>query len=1198
MPAVTSSSKTFIRDSRTSQYQVVPGNDLAEAIYSLGFTPPAQIHPGKWHRFAVNGKARDDAGSCRLFDDGRGGFIQNFRTSEQFLWLAESEEWADQKRRAERLREFEAARRDRERQDASKHAKAAGTATWILKSATPARADHPYLVRKQVSPDGLCEIESTALAAHLGYAPQARGQALTGRILLAPVTNAAGVTSLELIDESGRKSALAGGKKAGAWWAHGLPDGDGTDCTIVVAEGIATAKTAWNLTGWVPVAALTCGNLRAVAKAMRARYGAARLVVVADAGNGQDKATEAARAAGADLVVPVIPVGCTGSDINDVAVVDREEARRQLLGAGSPVEHSEPPPGPRPLSRAPDPRAPTVSEVRALTATAINSFGDAALGFWDAVAKFDTDAPTIDDQLDFNLPASRPVAPQVGIDPVTGIGKSTIIRNSLIPKLRQKFPKQPVVVPTPTIELAATSAEAAIQSGLRAVVIRGRDAPRASGWTPLSATDRGLMCIDPDAPADAMHAVEGVQNTVCTRRINGEVHNCPHFAICPYQLQRSEAKDVDVIYLAHQHLFTEKPEFITTPSALVIDESFWQAGLVEVPKKIACDLLCRERPITNKAGVKDVADTQFLQMANSNLSNAIKACIGGPLTVTALRYAGITSHMAASAGRLWWLTKIASGITPGIDAVSRKKRRGVVEHNNKTVSKYARAWKIVSDLLTSGKACTAWLQCGVLKTEDGEVPGAAMKFRREIAKGWTNIPTLLLDATLQTELARWYFPNLQVTTMPYPATPHARVVQILGAPVSANKLGKSDKKSEKNNKTAHNHQLDIARYIEIKASQHQRVLVVSQMDIEIGLRAIGLPENVEIAHFNATRGLDHWGPQPGKPGVDYALIIGRTLPQPNAVESLAECISGVPVAPLGRWFLKADGGSEYHHDPVAEACRWGVCEAELVQTIGRARSVNRQGDNPVVVEVMNDVALPVPVDATVGWVAPGHVEVMAARGVVPSDWPGRALVLADLLDSDDPAHVLRQAAMRDPAAWKTVECVTFSYKRIYLIGESDTFATFQYRTAGNRKGGTVMVSSRHSDPRAAVERWLGPLDRFMPVSDVAAQPAVPTPQTAPPMAIIGTVAITGPSATISVTATVTVPPEPPANGNTDPVPFDAPTIAPTLPARRASENPFAWRCRAMEVLDAAGVDWVSAAKMVATVPDLEDSNEAHALDSA
>jgi len=61
-------------------------------------------------------------------------------------------------------------------------------------------------------------------------------------------------------------------------------------------------------------------------------------------------------------------------------------------------------------------------------------------------------------------------------------------------------------------------------------------------------------------------------------------------------------------------------------------------------------------------------------------------------------------------------------------------------------------------------------------------------------------------------------------------------------------------------------------------------------------------------HFNALSGLDRWG------GIGGMIILGRTLPAPNAVELLAKALTGRqpmpnPKTPAGgiRWVSGASG---------------------------------------------------------------------------------------------------------------------------------------------------------------------------------------------------------------------------------------------------------------------------------------------------
>ncbi len=212
---------------------------------------------------------------------------------------------------------------------ASERNETAAKAKALWDAAVDAKADHPYLVRKQVSAVAtLREIDAGAAAAILGYAPKCRGELLTGRLLVVSVKQGDRLSTLELIDGDKRKAALAGrGSKVGGYWAtQRLPDGDGAGLTLLIGEGVATVLSASEASGHTAIAALSSGNLPAVARAMRESYPAAVIVILADlvkvTGEPDPNAIKAAQAVGGKLAVPDFGAGrdpCM-TDCNDMAV--------------------------------------------------------------------------------------------------------------------------------------------------------------------------------------------------------------------------------------------------------------------------------------------------------------------------------------------------------------------------------------------------------------------------------------------------------------------------------------------------------------------------------------------------------------------------------------------------------------------------------------------------------------------------------------------------------------------------------------------------------------------------------------------------------------------------------------------------------------------------------------------------------------
>ena len=86
---------------------------------------------------------------------------------------------------------------------------------------------------------------------------------------------------------------------------------------------------------------------------------------------------------------------------------------------------------------------------------------------------------------------------------------------------------------------------------------------------------------------------------------------------------------------------------------------------------------------------------------------------------------------------------------------------------------------------------------------------------------------------------------------------------------------------------------------------------------------------------------------------------------------------------------------DQHPDPIVEALRWQRCEGELMQALGRVRAINRTAEDPVQIDILTNVALPLTVDEIVSWRAAtdgdgGWIETWARHGVVIHDSPADA----------------------------------------------------------------------------------------------------------------------------------------------------------------------------------------------------------------
>lgn len=316
---------------------------FVKAIEAAGITPPESVvDDGKLHRFSSNGKPRDEAGWYILHSGNiPAGIFGDWRTGLSQTWRADIDRRLTPAEESSHRARIEEMRGKREAEETSRKANAASKTMAIWKASKPASASHPYLLRKKVSPTStIREIDANTASTILGYSPKSNCELLVGRLLVAPVKVADAVSTCELIDNDGRKSALYGGEKSGGYWAaQPLPKNDGQGITLLIGEGVATVLSASQATGYLAIAALTCGNLEKVAVVMRKRYPSAKIVVLADIGNGQSKAKDAAQSAGCHLAIPNWedrPDNAT--DFNDMAaLVGLHAVRAAIENATAPV---------------------------------------------------------------------------------------------------------------------------------------------------------------------------------------------------------------------------------------------------------------------------------------------------------------------------------------------------------------------------------------------------------------------------------------------------------------------------------------------------------------------------------------------------------------------------------------------------------------------------------------------------------------------------------------------------------------------------------------------------------------------------------------------------------------------------------------------------------------------------------------------
>lgn len=201
---------------------------------------------------------------------------------------------------------IEQQRQQTEAEIAARQSEAAEFAKQVILSAASA-VDHPYLTRKQVKAvDGLKVTPNGRLAVPV-YSPEGE------------------IVSLQLIDESGDKKFLIGGRTKSCFFP--IPG----QSAIIICEGVATGLSLHQATGYTIYCAFSTNNLYDVASYAKASHPGEMVIIAGDDdvntdGNpGKTKATQVAEGLSLPVYFPSIPTDFndqhTHSGIESVAAV-------------------------------------------------------------------------------------------------------------------------------------------------------------------------------------------------------------------------------------------------------------------------------------------------------------------------------------------------------------------------------------------------------------------------------------------------------------------------------------------------------------------------------------------------------------------------------------------------------------------------------------------------------------------------------------------------------------------------------------------------------------------------------------------------------------------------------------------------------------------------------------------------------------
>lgn len=898
-------------------------------------------------------------------------------------------EWQEKSARREEKRRVEQERQERITEAA--HDAAASVARDIAGRLPTGLPSHPYAACKGISFCSAPLFSGEDIHARL-YNPakgewQDNARAIAAGSLVIPMQDAtSSIVNLQAIRTDGQKRFIMGGAKKGAF--HVIP---GIEPGYLV-EGFATGCTVAEATGRAVFVAFDAGNLVPVSIAVGRR-------AIAVAADNDEAGIRKAEETG--LIVAAPPAA--GDDWNDHAARAGIEDTRRRLALSVP-----PPPTPRPDA---DTCAAEMKQHLAQMSLRAKTYRERyPEGFRDALMTA-LEAGT-------NAPDLPPVS---FLNPSAGVGKTTAAIDWAIEAIRSGEAGK-IVIAQPnhklTGETHARAQEMASAYGIRVAVWRGRGAanPEATSEMPGD----GSMCWDPTGRNAIESAGLSVSEYLCDGKGGAP---CPFRETCPYMRQRRTEAQIWIV--PHNLVFAHMapPQPLMRADFLVIDEDFTGATLkgVEGRPTRPADLLVPASgySITGLIG-------QEIQHHRAKLVEALQGETGPRLSRASLERAGIAEETARRGLELDNLT--AQRLKPETvedalrDDGETKRRRA----DAKQAEASCRYWRALLDMFTQDapEAHRIHIQAKSAKHpetgEDIRVNSCRALGRARVSDYW-KVPTVIMDATGEPELIRHAFPNVEVMGDGRASAPYQRLhfIRTIGGHRRLS-FSKSNIQSAISEGQFASRQGPVWAMLEMAWKHHHRsggapgLLICPKVAEEELLRSERLPPTIRTAHFGNLVGLNEFE------AFRYALIFGRSLPSPFALEANADAISDSyrersaekHASPIEReTVLKTlpDGRPVkvpvYRcADPLLDALKRAICDGGTEQAIARLRGVRRTAVNPCDVFVFAD-CFPESAELTsvADWqdVKPGPVETQFALGCIaytapahasmayPEIWPGK-----------------------------------------------------------------------------------------------------------------------------------------------------------------------------------------------------------------
>jgi putative DNA primase/helicase len=681
--------------------------------------------------------------------------------------------------------------------------------------------------------------------------------------------------------------------------------------------------------------------------------------------------------------------------------------------------------------------------------------------------------------IDFNIYPEKPKFCVVGDARGTGSGKTTQLIDMMCFDM-SKDPNYKVVLAVPTHRLGEDIAKRFTDRGFEARVFYGRDAIDPE-------TPKQKMCKELERTKEINSALGDVARQACK---NGSAE-CEFYKTCSYQAQQRLTPRVWIV--AHNLLFRERPSFIPQPDFMGIDEAFWGASLngFEKSKLVTVDDLEEVREVRTESKQSrnkvDFSATADLMSASQRMARLLREEMSGRIRKAVLD--NFDAEELRIAYRLEWRRKIELDIKPDMPlATVAELCRQVADHNQQT-KLLSEFWDLMLRTKLGGFDRSPFLDLQkAIRIDKGRKgsnqptdDGVYLAWSDDIHSSW-HANTWIMDATMNDKIVQRFYPQMPHSLVDIKRpSPHTRIRQITDRRISKASFVPNEKASPKDQRTQRNNLERVRRLLEVRSREvwPGKLLVICQLDLEMALINAGkVPQNVELQHFKNHSGENKWRDVPG------LMTIGRTEPGVREVERIARALFGVDISEIepdtrgvamwpvadGRIMLRNGTSvaveSSRHPDPHVDEIRQQICEAELMQAIGRGRGDDRTEANPLQIDILTNVPLPLVADEALRWkeIQPSLAKVMWARGAVPVSYKDMASAYPDLFDS---AEAARKALKRQNPGQTPIEY-------IFLIGVCPGFLSVAYRRPSSRgPAGRLLYDPERIDPTEWLAERLG-----------------------------------------------------------------------------------------------------------------------------